>query len=241
MNKNITKPVVKPIAVIYRGPASDDNSCDAIRLAIKNKFDIIFAGPKETIDVPKALSTKPLPLIYFQPGGGDDLDVAWESVKSYKEPIREYISNGGHYIGICMGGFLAGQDLLENDSKSGYCLLQESETDSLDYKELRDSDVKNMDDCLIKIKWRGIDKKVYFQGGPAFELDDEYKTSKNINVLARYTNNYIAAMVVPFGKGFVGVCGPHPEASIDWYSIFPGSQPVVELFIDLINTTCSLN
>ncbi|HYH24317.1 MAG TPA: hypothetical protein VD834_03130, partial [Blastococcus sp.] len=32
-----------------------------------------------------------------------------------------------------------------------------------------------------------------------------------------YDNGLPAAVVAPFGRGAVGVVGPHPEASPDWY------------------------
>ena len=37
-------------------------------------------------------------------------------------------------------------------------------------------------------------------------------------VLARYPNGRIAAVVAPFGAGAVAVVGPHPEATPDWFA-----------------------
>ena len=46
-------------------------------------------------------------------------------------------------------------------------------------------------------------------------------------------------MIVPAGKGTVGVVGPHPEAPADWYDIFPGPpRPVTELFVKFVDQTC---
>jgi hypothetical protein len=39
-----------------------------------------------------------------------------------------------------------------------------------------------------------------------------------VEVLARYPNGEIAALTAPFGAGAVGVVGPHPEATPDWYA-----------------------
>ena len=36
--------------------------------------------------------------------------------------------------------------------------------------------------------------------------------------LATYTNGKIAALVAAYGKGKVGVSGPHPEATAEWYA-----------------------
>jgi glutamine amidotransferase-like uncharacterized protein len=40
-----------------------------------------------------------------QPGGGNDFTAAWQSVKTYTGPLREFIHDGGRYLGICMGGY----------------------------------------------------------------------------------------------------------------------------------------
>jgi glutamine amidotransferase-like uncharacterized protein len=55
---------------------------------------------------------------------------------------------------------------------------------------------------------------MYFQDGPAFLLD---RGATDVIVLATYTNGKIAALVAPYGKGKVGVSGPHPEATAAWY------------------------
>ncbi len=55
---------------------------------------------------------------------------------------------------------------------------------------------------------------MYFQDGPYFLLD---RGATGVRVLATYTNGKIAALVAPYGKGKVGVSGPHPEATIAWY------------------------
>jgi len=39
-----------------------------------------------------------------------------------------------------------------------------------------------------------------------------------VRVLATYPNDTIAALVARFGSGRVGVVGPHPEATQDWYT-----------------------
>jgi hypothetical protein len=57
-------------------------------------------------------------------------------------------------------------------------------------------------------------------------------------VLATYSNGRAAALVAPFGAGAVGVVGPHPEASGDWYTDCGMSPSACEdLFIDLVDST----
>jgi glutamine amidotransferase-like uncharacterized protein len=77
---------------------------------------------------------------------------------------------------------------------------------------------------------------MYFQDGPFFLLD---RSATNVMVLATYTNGKIAALVAAYGEGKVGVSGPHPEASVEWYEATHLVNPEgvnVDLGHDLIDT-----
>jgi glutamine amidotransferase-like uncharacterized protein len=117
------------------------------------------------------------------------------------------VHGGGRYLGICMGGYLAG-------SRPGYNLLTGNWAD---YTQTHGAEVTDARDAVISVRWpaahRPAMRKIYYQDGPYFWLDGPAKA----RVLARYTNGLIAAMVVRFGDGAVGVCGPHPEANRSWY------------------------
>ncbi|MDT5107857.1 MAG: hypothetical protein QOI25_5370 [Mycobacterium sp.] len=56
-----------------------------------------------------------------------------------------------------------------------------------------------------------------FQDGPVFRLN----AGADATVLATYDNGEPAAVVAPYGSGWVGVVGPHPEADRSWYSSVP--------------------
>jgi glutamine amidotransferase-like uncharacterized protein len=152
-----------------------------------------------------------------QPGGGDDFAAAWRSVKHYTQPLREFVRKGGHYLGICMGGYLAG-------SGPGYDLLPGN---CNDYTGTRGAQVHDARNAVITVNWpplpHGRKRRIFYQDGPYFWLERGAQS----RVLARYTNGLIAAMVVPFGSGRVAVCGPHPEANRSWFRLaglsYPGS------------------
>jgi len=67
----------------------------------------------------------------------------------------------------------------------------------------------------VTLRWRGEPRQAYFQDGPFFELDP---TEGSADILAVYDNGLPAALVAPYGRGAVGVAGPHPEATPDWYA-----------------------
>ena len=145
------------------------------------------------------------------------MGAAWNSVKTYAGPLREFIHNGGRYLGICMGGYLAG-------SGPGYDLLPGN---CDDYTLTRGAEVDTARNAVITVRWpaphRTATRETFYQDGPYFWLD----RGARARVLACYTNGLIAAMVVPFGNGTIGVSGPHPEANRSWYQLaglrYPGS------------------
>jgi glutamine amidotransferase-like uncharacterized protein len=216
----------QPIALIYRGPATSEGCPESVAALLENEYKIVYAGPEEEVDVnEKTLSTAKL---YVQPGGGD-LDEGWPHVRSYAKHIRKYVKNGGRYLGICLGGYLAG-------TEPGFDLLPGSgQTDQ--YITSKDAVVTTEIDTVVPVFWRGKQRHIYFQDGARFELDSKAAPTE---VLAYYTNGKIAAAVQDFGEGRVGMVGPHPEADEEWYDTYklknPDGKMSFDLFYDLLQT-----
>jgi hypothetical protein len=95
--------------------------------------------------------------------------------------------------------------------------------------------VDSEDDTLVQVSWRGSRRTLFFQDGPHFELSPDASAI----VLATYPNKTIAAVVAGFGAGRVGVVGPHPEATNDWFTDAGLSTPQrlsTDLGRDLVDT-----
>ena len=216
-----------PLALIYRGPAGCPGCSEAVRTMLRSgpsPFRTEYCGPDEA--TPISASTLASAALYVQPGGGDDLKAAWTAMRPYADVLRRWVRHGGHYLGICMGGFLAGFD-------PGFGFLP---GDSGEYTRTPNATVTTDGDALVSVRWRGQDRSVYFQGGPSFSL----RPQSGATVLATYTNGRAAALVAPFGAGTVGVVGPHPEAPASWYREAglknPGGAPY-DLGHDLVRAT----
>jgi glutamine amidotransferase-like uncharacterized protein len=216
----------QPIALIYRGPAACKGCSESVAALLRDQYQIVYAGPREKVNVnAKTLSTAKL---YVQPGGGD-LDKSWPHVRQYATPIRNYIKNGGRYLGICLGGYLAG-------TEPGFDLLPGTgQTDQ--YITSKGADVTSEIDTVVPVFWRGKLRHVYFQDGTRFQLDQKAAPTE---ILATYTNGKIAAAVQNLGKGRIGMVGPHPEADKEWYAMYKLSNPdgkmSFDLFYDLVDT-----
>jgi len=94
----------------------------------------------------------------------------------------------------------------------------------------RGAQVDNEDDTVIEVDWTfssgKTDKKrwLYFQDGVVIK---GFAAKTPGQVLGRYSSNGdVASSVTPYGKGWVGLVGPHPEADKTWCKFLPTNQLV---------------
>ncbi|KAH8705807.1 hypothetical protein BGW36DRAFT_435816 [Talaromyces proteolyticus] len=213
-----------PKALIYRGPAACDGcpeSVAAILESSSSKFVVKYAGPNEEIDI-NAESLNEVDL-FVQPGGGD-LEPGWKHTKKYKKAIRDYVAQGGIYAGFCLGAYLAGPKLGYDILPPGSYIADEADQPG--------AQVKNYKDTVIQVDWtfhtgpnKGQEQDgrwLYFQDGAVMKL----APNASALILGKYSSNGdIAASVTPFGKGWVGLVGPHPEADESWYQLVNVTNP----------------
>jgi glutamine amidotransferase-like uncharacterized protein len=194
-----------PLALVYRGKAAKPTACSdavaALLAASPHGFDVRFVGRKEELQLTSDVLAQAA--LYAQPGGGE-LGPAYRRMRRHRDLIRSYVAAGGRYLGFCLGGYLAG-------ATPGFALLP-GDTDQ--YVRTRGATVRTTGDTLVEVGWRRRRRYLYFQDGPVFRLD---RSATDVDVLARYPNGELAALVAPFGAGRLGVVGPHPEATPDWY------------------------
>lgn len=213
-----------PLALVYNGPQGCSDCAPAVATLLRGAprpFEVRYVGPDDLTAAVLAEAD-----LYVQPGGGADLAGTWRHLSGSAEVIRDWVRGGGSYLGLCFGAYLAGRepgfDLLPGDTKG--------------YAGSPGATVPDASDTVVAVDWRGRRRHLYFQDGPAFELDH----GADATVLATYTDGQAAVVVAPYGKGRVGVSGPHPEAESAWYEEKGLSNPDgvrFDLAHDLIDTT----
>ena len=222
-NTEFTGEEGRPLALVYRGPASTRGCPEAVAELLAAGpwgLDVRFTGPGE--ELPLSAESLSRALVYAQPGGGS-LSPAYRKLRRQRDAIRDFVQGGGRYLGFCLGGYLAG-------ATPGFDLLP-GDTDQ--YISAPGCTVHDDNNTLVEVVWRGRPRTVFFQDGPYFVLDEGADTK----VLATYTNGMPAAMVTRFGAGRVGVTGPHPEATDDWYTDYGlPVQDTRDLALDLVET-----
>jgi glutamine amidotransferase-like uncharacterized protein len=115
--------------------------------------------------------------------------------------VQPWVANGGRFLGVCAGGFVAGQE--------GYGVFP-GEVGS--YVGSPNSQVKDDRDQAIQINWQGRQRTVDFQDGNYFEIP---RGTPGVTVLATYNNGLVAAAVATHGRGKAAFTGPHFESSSD--------------------------
>jgi glutamine amidotransferase-like uncharacterized protein len=215
-----------PLALVYRGRAARPAGCpEAVAELLRSSprgFEVRYVGRGEPLKLtPETLAAA---AVYAQPGGGE-LKPAYRRMRRHRATIRDYVAGGGRYLGFCLGGYLAG-------ATPGFDLLP-GDTDQ--YVGSPSATLTGTGDTVVDTDWRGHPRRLFFQDGPMFQVRPD---AADLAVLARYPGGEIAALATPFGAGRVGVVGPHPEATADWYSdagLEAPRPPAFDLGHDLID------
>jgi glutamine amidotransferase-like uncharacterized protein len=193
----------RPLALVYRGPAACSGCAEAVAALLRSapaRFRTEYCGPDERRQISRSALAEAV--VYAQPGG-EDVKPAWRRLRHDAEAIRDFVHNGGHYLGFCLGAYLA--------AEPGFGLINGKVNQ---YISTDGASVDSTDDTLIQVRWRGQIRHMYFQDGPTLELRPRAPGT----VLATYDTGAAAAVVTTFGAGRVGLVGPHPEADRSWYA-----------------------
>ena len=159
---------------------------------------------------------------FIMPGGfGKGYELKLQGLGN--EKIREFVKNGGNYLGFCAGAYYACKDaIFEADipelsviSQSGLNLIEGKAIGSL-YKEFNIPPYSNVVPSVSIAKIEYNDKKEYFSfysGGPFFDVTG----NNNIEILGHYVfengKKLPAILKSNYGKGKVILSGIHPEIS----------------------------
>lgn len=221
---SVTAHATPRTALIYNGASTCDGCPEAIS-AVAKKAHLSIQYVSDPQRIPALLNKTTIFII----GGTDDNIEPMQHAFNKKviAAIQHYLANGGTYLGICGGAYIAADYYVTDDIKhKGFQLAPVTAINYSTGSKAR----------LEKIRWLDKDVVLYFQSGPTFIPNNDSNTLK---LIARYQNNQIAAFTNTYGKGRVAFIGPHPEADKTWLAEGGISsthwQPQQGLLLDLIN------
>jgi glutamine amidotransferase-like uncharacterized protein len=184
------------VAIFVHDPVCEVECALAMEAALKHKFEVKLFGIEDLTTY--FLST--VDIVAF-PGGIGDSDQFNEIFDQHDiDTVRDYVQNGGKYLGICMGAYWAGSyyfDILHG-------------IEPVQYISQLDADILTDGPTLARVDWNGQEEDMYFYDGCAFvgnlAFTDIIATYGNGDAMAVYQNQ-------------VGLLGCHPESEEWWYEL----------------------
>lgn len=161
------------------------------------------------------LNKWPIDAVLFIMPGGADLPYVKKLSGKGNQNIKNYVKNGGAYLGICAGSYY-GAGYVEFDKGGKLEVIGKRELAFFPGKAVGPAlakysyiDNSGARAAKIKLKLENIkEATVYYNGGGYFNGADNYK---NVAVLGYYQNHLPAIVYIPFGKGRVVLSGVHFE------------------------------
>lgn len=135
------------------------------------------------------------------PGGFGHSESYRYLLKNSKDLIKNFVKNGGRYLGICMGAYWAG---------SHYFNILD-EVDAVQYYKQPLSDTRRPHTKAISITWNAQPDKMFFDDGCAL-----IGNSSKFTTVATYANGDAMAII----QGRTGLIGCHPESEKFWYDSY---------------------
>lgn len=182
------------IALFTNHPECSKDCCDAMTLALSPHFDVKLFDRTQVNES----TLEGIDIVAF-PGGIGDSDSYDRFFRRRAENcIADYVANGGHYLGICMGAYWAGSryfDILDG-------------VDAVQYIRRPGADIRRSYGTTAPVLWNNQAEDMYFYDGCAL-VGDESK----FETVARYANGDPMAIF----QGRVGIIGCHPESQLYWY------------------------
>ena len=136
------------------------------------------------------------------PGGFGDSDSYDTLLKHSANRIRDFITGGGRYLGICMGAYWASKDYFNILDK----------VDAVQYLKRPNTCTRRPHAKNMPIVWRGQPMNMFWYDGCALVGGNmsPYET------IATYSNGDNMAII----QNRIGLIGCHPESEKFWYDSY---------------------
>ena len=186
---------MKPaIAIFMNHPECSTDCCEGMNQALGNHYDISIFSKNEC----NLQTLNKFVIIAFPGGIGDASSYDKFFRRKAQNAVADYVTNGGRYLGICMGAYWAGShyfDILDG-------------VDAIQYIKRPTSDIKRSYGTVAPIIWNGKHEDMYFYDGCSL-VGDETK----FTTIATYINGDPMAII----QNRIGLIGCHPESLQYWY------------------------
>jgi glutamine amidotransferase-like uncharacterized protein len=141
------------------------------------------------------------------PGGLGDASTFERVFRHNGKRVREFVEQGGHYLGICMGAYWADPNYLG--------ILKGVQAEQ--YIRRPGTDTRRPHAKALQVNWQGQTERMFFYDGCSLIHDKK----SDVQVWATYANGDTMALM----QGRAGVIGCHPESEPHWYTQYSYMKP----------------
>ena len=193
---------MKPtIALFIRDPKCSVQSGNGIMQALGDYYRFKIFSKDRVEDV----FFNDVDMVAF-PGGIGDSNSFHTILEPNQAVIKQFVNNGGRYLGICMGAYWAG---------SNYFDILDS-VDAVQYLARPGADTRRPHAKNISINWQGQPMSMFWYDGCALVGD-----SSKFETVATYANGDAMAII----QNKIGLIGCHPESEQFWYEGYSWMRP----------------
>lgn len=189
----MTKPT---IALFIADPICSVQSANGIIKSLQSHYNF------------KIFSKNPLEENFFDnvdivaiPGGIGDANAYSTLFKHSAEQVRNFVINGGRYLGICMGAYWAGKNYFD--------ILDEVE--AVQYITQPNADTRRPHAKGMNVIWNSNPETMFFYDGCAL-----IGNTTKFTTISTYPNGDAMAII----QNKVGLIGCHPESEKFWYDSY---------------------
>ncbi len=186
----------RTVAIFVHDPVCEVECALAMEAALEEHFVVKLFGIEDlTRDYLSQVD------VLAFPGGigdSDEFDTIFD--EEHIAAVQNFISDGGRYLGVCMGAYWAGSYYFD-------ILLG---IEPVRYISQLDADVLTEGVTLARVNWNDQEEDMYFYDGCAFVGNFSFT-----DIIATYANGDAMAVY----QNGIGLIGCHPESEEWWYTL----------------------
>ena len=188
---------MKPTIALLKDYSSKaaEECCDGVVKVLSPYYNTKMFGHAQG----NASAFKNVDMVALPGGVGEADDYDGYFLRKSANAMADYVSNGGRYLGICIGAYWAGKhffDILDS-------------VDAVQYIKRPAADIRRSYDTVASVIWNNTPQKMFFRDGCTFVGDN-----KKFTTIASYANGDPMA-IIQNGIGLMGAC---PDSLESWYA-----------------------
>ena len=197
---NCKSAIKAALIILFNGTCTSPNDVEAIQyILFSNHMNFVLLNSAELNELDSSQLRK-YKLIIMP--GGNFIDIGKNLTEETTNNIQKAVYQGLNYLGICAGGFLAG-----NTRNNSFNIAKDVQ---FKFYSIEDKGIKKAAVAITNADGTIIEH--YWEDGPQF--------SGCGDVVSKYPDGTPATVQGSYGSGWVVLTGVHPEAPENWRKEF---------------------